>query len=84
MRKLLTLSALIVVIGSAKAEEPKDRFLWLEEVTNQRPRSLNEAGTPERDRKVDQCYPSSIAGITTTSLSGKRLRQLRTTLSMWR
>jgi prolyl oligopeptidase len=33
MRKLLILSALIIAASAARAEEPKDRFLWLEDVT---------------------------------------------------
>jgi prolyl oligopeptidase len=33
MRKLLWLPVLIVVAGVVDAEEPKDRFLWLEDVT---------------------------------------------------
>ena len=33
MRKLLILSALVIAAGAAKAEEPKDPFLWLEDVT---------------------------------------------------
>jgi prolyl oligopeptidase len=51
MRKLLTLSALIVAPWVVRAEEPQDRFLWLEEVTGDRAlgwvRERNAASTGE-------------------------------------
>jgi prolyl oligopeptidase len=36
MRHLLTLSALLAAVWTARADEPKDRFLWLEDVTGEK------------------------------------------------
>jgi len=36
MRQLLILSALIIFAGKVNAEEPKDQFLWLEDVTGEK------------------------------------------------